>query len=134
MTETVKFMSLEESILKEILLGKQCSTGKYLAPMRCTNEKNAVIEFYITPLVTRTKNKVLIISKKIKGNWYDALRNIEVIVKHIKTVYSISEDAYTVILHAYLESISLEKFYVVDIRDKYVLNRLKMFELENLLS
>lgn len=134
MTETVRSMSLQESILKEILLSKQCSTGKYLSPMRCTNSKNMVLEFFISPVVTRSKNNVLIISKNIKGNWYEALLNIETIVKYIKTIYNFSDDSYTVILHAYFEVVALEKFYVVDIKNKYVLNRLKLHEFENILS
>jgi len=134
MTETVRSMSLQESILKEILLSKQCSTGKYLAPMRCTNAKNTVLEFFISPVVTRSKKNILIISKSIKGNWYESLLNIETIVKHIKTIYNFSDDLYTVILHAYFEVVALEKFYVVDLRDKYVLNRLKLHEFENILT
>ena len=52
MSETVELMSLQESILKEILLSKQCSAGKYLSPMQCVNTENNVIEYYITPIVT----------------------------------------------------------------------------------
>ena len=134
MSDTVELMSLQESILKEILLSKQCSAGKYLSPMQCVNTENNAIEYYITPIVTISKKKILIISKIIKGNWYDAIRNIDVIVKHIKSVYKIPEDTYTVILHAYLDTIALEKFYVIDVRDKYVINRLKIYEFENILN
>ncbi|HMQ80923.1 MAG TPA: hypothetical protein PKE39_13530 [Ignavibacteria bacterium] len=134
MTEKARSKSLQGSILKEILLNKQCSTGKYLAPMRCTNSKNTVLEFYITPVVTRSKKNVLIISKIIKGNWYEALLNIDTIVKYIKSVYDFSDEMYTVVMHAYFEVVELEKFYVVDTKDKYVLNKLKYNEFENILS
>lgn len=127
-------MSLQESILKEILLSKQCSTGKYLAPMICTNAKNEVLEFFITPTATRSGKNVLIISKLVRGNWFEALLNIETIVKYIKTIYTFSEDEYTVILHAYFEVVALEKFYIVDVKQKYVLNKLKLYEFEDLLS
>lgn len=134
MRETVELMSLHESILKEILLSKQCSAGKYLAPMQCVNPDNKVIEYFITPIVTISKKKILIISKIIKGNWYEALLNVDVILKHINKVYNIPEDTYTLILHVYFDSISLEKFYIIDVREKYALNRMKFTEFENILN
>ncbi len=102
--------------------------------MRCTNSNNTVLEFFITPIVTMSKKNVLIISMVIKGNWYEALLNIDTIVRYIKSVYGFSDETYAVILHAYFDVVALEKFYTVDTKDKYVLNRLKLHEFENILS
>ena len=52
----------------------------------------------------------------------------------IKGDYDFSDEMYTVIMHAYFEVVELEKFYVVDTKDKYVLNKLKYNEFENILS
>ncbi len=127
-------MSLQDSILKEILLSKGCSIGKYLSPMFCNDEKGTFIEYYITPVVSISKKNILIISKRIRGNWYQALLNIETIVNNIKKQYRFSTDTYSFILHAYFDVVALENFYLVDIENKYMLRKLKMLELEDLLT
>lgn len=126
-------MGIESSILKEILRSKNCSVSKYLSPMSCNFENGAFIEYYITPLVTETKKNVLIVSKVINGNWYEAVTKIGCIVKNIRNVYKFKLENYTVILHAYFEPVELEKFYHVDPADNYLLNKLKLGEFENLL-
>ena len=127
-------MSLTGSILKEILQSKECSVGKYLSPMFCNDERGVMIEYYITPVVTKSKSDILIISKIVNGNWYEALLNIENIVKSIKDHYNLITDEYTVILHAYFDVVELENFYVVDVKDKYMLHKLKLSEFEKILS
>lgn len=102
--------------------------------MFCNDEKGVMIEYYITPVVTKSKSDILIISKIVKGNWYEALLNIENIVKSIKDHYNLITDEYTVILHAYFDVVELENFYVVDVKDKYMLHKLKLSEFEKILS
>ena len=125
---------IQNSILKEILQTKPCSTGKYLAPMNFLHPSGEHISYYITPIATRTGSDILIISKVIKGNWYKAIHSVGGIVENIKQHYKFSSEEYTIILHAYFEGVELENFYIVDLGSKYSLIKLKMTEFENLLN
>ncbi len=131
---SVKNMGIQNSILKEILQNKECSTGKYLAPMSFSDPGGDLVSYYITPLATRSGSDVLIISKSIRGNWYKAIHSIESIVENIRDHYKFSPDEYTFILHAFFEGVELENFYVIDLRSKYSLLKLKMSEFEELLT
>jgi hypothetical protein len=131
---SVKYSSLQDSILKEILNSRNCSVGKYLAPMFCSSKTGGLIEYFITPVVTISKCDILIISNLIKGNWYQALLNVEVIVNSIKKQYNFSYENYKVILHAFFDVVALEKFYLIDINDKYKLQELKLTEFEDMLN
>ena len=131
---SVKNMGIQNSILKEILSNKECSIGKYLAPMNFTDPSGEIISFYITPVATLSGSDVLIISKSVKGNWYKAIHSISSIVENIKEHYKFSADEYTLILHAFFEGVELENFYIIDLRSKYSLLKLKMSEFEELLK
>lgn len=132
--ENVKNMGIQNSILKEILRNKECSTGKYLAPMSFQNADGEYISYYITPVATLSGSDVLVISRLVKGNWYKAIHSISSIVENIKEHYKFSSDEYTFVLHAFFEGVELENFYLIDLRAKYSLLKLKMSELEKLLT
>ncbi len=132
--ENVKNMGIQNSILKEILRNKECSTGKYLAPMSFQNADGEYISYYITPVATLSGSDVLVISRLVKGNWYKAIHSISSIVENIKEHYKFSSDEYTFVLHAFFEGVELENFYLIDLRAKYSLLKLKMSELEELLT
>ena len=132
--EKVKQMGIQNSILKEILLNKECSTGKYLAPMSFKDSDGEIISYYITPTAALSGSDFLIISKVIKGNWYKAIHGIGSIVENIREHYKFSSDQYTFILHAFFEGVELENFYLVDVRNKFSLLKLKVSEFEELLT
>ncbi len=127
-------MGIQNSILKEILHNKGCSIGKYLAPMSFTNSAGEIISYYITPVATLTGSDVLIISNSVKGNWYKAIHSISSIVDNIKEHYKFSTDDYTLIMHAFFEGVELENFYIVDLKAKHSLLKLRLNEFEELLK
>ena len=132
--ENVKKIGIQNSILKEILRNKECSTGKYLAPMSFKESSGSEINYFITPVSTRSGSDILIISRVIRGNWYKSILKVGAIVDDIKQHYKVPSEQYTFILHAFFEDVELEKFYVIDVMDKFSLLRLKMNELEDLLT
>ncbi len=126
-------MGIKDSILKDVLLNKGCSIGKYLAEMQHSEKDGKVSVYYITPLVTLSKKKLLIISRLVKGNWYESIRIINGIISDISIKYDLKKDDYTIILHAYFDVIALEQFYEVDTGNGNSLNRLPFTEFEKLL-
>ncbi len=127
-------MGIENSILKEILGNKSCSVSKYMSYMSCSFENGVNTEYFITPLVTSSKKNILIVSKVINGNWYEAVQKIGCIVKNIRNIYNFKLENYTVILHAFFEPVMLEKFYQVDPADNFLLNKIKLGEFEAMLD
>lgn len=132
--QTAESVSINNSILKEILSNKNCSVGKYLAPMSCVEDNGTISEYFITPVVTISKKQVLIISRVINGNWYESLRIINSLIADISFKYDLKKDAYTILLHAYFNVIGLEQFYEVDTSNGNQLNKISFTALENLLS
>lgn len=102
--------------------------------MSFQNADGEYISYYITPVATLSGSDVLVISRLVKGNWYKAIHSISSIVENIKEHYKFSSDEYTFVLHAFFEGVELENFYLIDLRAKYSLLKLKMSELEELLT
>lgn len=127
-------MSIDNSILKEILINKNCSFGKYLTLMYCGNINDIENEFYLTPLVTASRKDVIIISKVIKGNWEEALRNIGSIFNFVKKTYRLNLDKYILIFHSYFDEVQLENFYLTDSENEYSLKKLILNEFEKILD
>lgn len=127
-------MGINDSILKEILTGKNCSFGKYLSFMKIERNNGAEIGFYITPVSTLASKDFLIISLLINNNWHEAIHNIDHIVDHLKNLYKIKTESYIMILHSYFDVVQIEKFYLIDPDSRFKLKILKINEFEKLLD
>ena len=124
-----------ESILKQIIVDKGCSFDKYLSKLHFNNSiDDAVIEFYITPVVTLNNNKVLIVSKIVEGNWYETVKNLTGIVEFLEKQYNITSKEYRLILHAFFQSIDFEQFYYINHGSDSYLEKMKLSDLENILA
>ena len=123
-----------DSVLKEVLTCKDCSIGKYLAEMTYTEKDGTTSEYFITPVVTLSKKKILIISRIVKGNWYESIRIINGLIADVSFKYDLKKDDYLIILHAFFDVIGLEQFYEVDTGNGNALQKLQITEFENLLN
>ena len=124
-----------KSILKKILIENNCSFGKYMSKVECFNPKSdSLTECFITPLVTISKKKVLILTKVVYNNWYDSVQGLEGIINYLSRQYNIKAQEYEIILHAYFIAIDLEQYYTMEFANEMVLNKLSIGGLEVILK
>jgi hypothetical protein len=123
-----------DSILKQILVSKGCSFGKYLSQLEYVNSKNEDKSvFFITPIATRTLKKVLVITKIVENNWLDSVKNIKGIIHFLNKHYNLGHKEYRIILHTYFNSINFEQFYVINSDSDDSIEKLSITEFEKIL-
>lgn len=88
---------------------------------------------YITPVITPKNDKLLIITKEIKGNWFDSVKDIDDLVDFIGKNYGYKENEYSLFFHIYIENIKFEQFYKIDKQSEKRLNKLTIEKLEKFL-
>ncbi len=119
------------SILKNVLKEKNCSFGKYMSKIECFNtDSRKESECYITPIVTITMKKFLVITRVVEYNWYDSVKDIDGIISYLSKKYNFQPVEYGMILHAFFRSIDLEQFYHINSGSKDRLSRISLNELE----
>jgi hypothetical protein len=105
-----------------------------MSKIECFNTKNrAESECFITPVVTLSGKKFLIITKHVERNWYESVKDIEGIISYLSKKYNFHPGEYIMILHAFFHSIDLEQFYRINPGSKDLLGKLTIGELEKML-
>jgi len=122
---------LIESILKNILLKKRCSFDRYFMQIPYIKSKDDIREtIFLTPAVTVKNKRVIFITKEIKGNWFDSVKDIDDLIDYIGKNYGYSEKEYEFFYHIYIENIKFEQFYKIDRNSEKILNKLTIEKLE----
>ncbi len=88
---------------------------------------------YLTPAVTLKNNRLLFITKEIKGNWFDSVKDIGDLIDYIGKNYSYTEKEYDMFYHIYIENIKFEQFYKIDRNSEKLLSKLTIEKLEKYL-
>ena len=124
-----------KTCLKDLLLKHNCSFDKYLSKFLYIKTKDDIREeLYITPVLTSKKKNILVITREIKGNWFDSIKDIEDIVKYIINHYNYQPGKYSYIFHIYIENIKFEHFYVIDMSNEKILGKITMEKFEKMLA
>ena len=124
-----------ESILKEILLHNNCEFDKFMLKVECVNAMTDINhECFVTIVYTGNGSKVLFITKKINQNWYESIKEIEVIVQNLIKKYNYKPKEYKMILHTYFVSINLENFYEITSNSDNLLSKIGINQLEAILK
>lgn len=124
-----------ETQLKNILIKNGCSFDKYLSKFQYIKTKDDIREeLYLTPVITSGNKNLLIITRKVNGNWFDNIADIEDIVVFIVNHYNYKPGKYDFIFHIYIENIKFEQFYIIDIAKEKKLGKITPEKLEKILS
>lgn len=124
-----------KTCLKALLQKHNCSFDKYLSKFQYIKTKDDIREdLYITPVFTSKKKKIIIITRELKGNWFDNIRDIEDIVVFIVKHYNYMPEKYTFIFHIFIEDIKFEHFYMIDLKKEKKLGKITMEKFEKLLA
>ncbi|HAX48319.1 MAG TPA: hypothetical protein DCX92_04970 [Bacteroidetes bacterium] len=124
-----------ESILKNLLQKKGCYFEKYLSKIQYIKTKDDIREsVYLTPAFTPKNKKVLFITREVKGNWFDSVKDIDDLKTYITNNSSYAHGDYIFILHVYIENIRFEQFYLMHESGGKKLQRIPADELEKVLE
>ncbi len=127
-------MYLIESILKNLLIKKRCTFDKYFMQIPYIKSKDDIREtVYITPAITAKNKRVIFITKEIKGNWFDSVKDIGDLIDYISKNYGYSEKEYEYYYHIYIENIKFEQFYKIERNGEKLLSKLTIEKLEKYL-
>jgi hypothetical protein len=91
-------------------------------------------ECFITKVYTCKGSKVLIITREISKNWYEAVKETEMIVQNLIKKYNFKPGEYKLILHIYFTAIALENFYEITSEREDKLNKISINQLEAILK
>lgn len=123
-----------ESILRNLLEKKGCSFDRYLNKIQYIKTKDDIREsLFLTPVITSKKSKILFITREIKGNWFESIKDIDDIILFVVKNYNYKLKDYNYYFHIYIENIKFEHFYKVDTEKNNKLSRLSPEELEKIL-
>ncbi len=121
--------------LKDLLIKHDCSFDKFLSKFQYIKTKDDIREeLFITPVLTSKRNNVLIITREIKGNWFDNIKDIEDIVMCIIKHYNYQSKNYTYVFHIYIENINFENFYSIEMNREKKLSKITLENFEKLLA
>jgi hypothetical protein len=121
-------------ILKNILLEKGCSFGKFLIELSITLPSNKIINYYITPFVTKSKKNMLIISFFAEYDFSEFQSIIPSITFDISSKYNIDIRDYQFILHCSTGFNSPDKYFLIDLNKDFLLIYLSFDDFINLIS
>jgi hypothetical protein len=124
-----------QSILRNLLEKNGCSFEKYLIKINYIKSKDDIREtLYLTPVVTPQNNKLLFITREIKGNWFDSVKDIGDICSFVSNNYNYSPADFSYFYHIYIENIKFEQFYKVDDSGDFKLSKLTISDLQKFLK
>ncbi len=124
-----------KTFLKDLLLHNNCEFDKFMHKVECVNSLTDINhECYITTAFTGKGSKVLIISREIRQNWYESIKEIEFIVQSLIKKYNYTTKEYKMILHTYFVSIELENFYEITSNRDDILHKISINQLEAILK
>lgn len=123
------------SILKDILLHNNCRFDKFMHRVECLNSLTDINhECFITTVFTGKGSKVLVITREIYQNWYESIKEIELIVQSLIKKYNYTPKEYKMILHTYFVSIDLENFYEITSKRDDIIHKISINQLEAILK
>ena len=135
---TINFQNMDlkmKTILKDIILHNNCWFDKFMHKVECVNSLTDINhECFITTVFTGKGSKVLIITREIHQNWYESIKEIEMIVQSLIKKYNYTPKEYKMILHTYFVSIDLENFYEITSNRDDILNKISISQLEAILK
>jgi hypothetical protein len=124
-----------KTCLKALLQRNNCSFDKYLSKFQYIKTKDDIREeLYITSVITAKQKNLIVITREIKGNWFDSIKDIEDIVLFIIKHYNYQPIKYKYIFHIYIENINFEHFYVIDIEKEKKLGKISVECFEKILA
>lgn len=102
-----------KSHLKNILLKYGCIFDKYFTRVSFFNTYDDVKELiYLTPFISKMNRKFVVITRQIKGSWFDSIKDIDVLINFLSKNYNYNQKIYMFIFQIYIENIELEHFYL----------------------
>ena len=130
-----KEKQIANTILRDFLIQNGSQFEKYLYKVNCFNSKSETnLECFITPVLTKSGNNVLIVTKLIESNWYDSIKDINNQLLYLNKNLYYSPNKYKYLLHAYFSSIDLEQFYRINVTPEFLLSKITLGQLEIILQ
>ncbi|HAX50278.1 MAG TPA: hypothetical protein PK605_01105 [Ignavibacteria bacterium] len=124
-----------KSLLKDLLAHNNCDYEKYMYKVDCVNTITDVKhECFITTASTCNGSKFLFITREINQNWYESIKEIEMIVQDLVKNFNYTPKEYKMILHTYFRFIELENFYEITSKKEDILSKISIIQLETMLS
>jgi len=128
-------MKKMKTILKDILLHNNCEFDKFMLKVECVNSLTDIKhDCFVTIVYTCNGSKVLFITREINQNWYESIKEIELIVQNLIKKYNYTPKEYKMILHTFFASIDLENFYEITSNSNNLLSKMSISQLEAILK